>query len=137
MIFFLKGNYTVTDILISFLCSPSLFLSLFLFLLQFETRQVRTLHIEHFPGLPGLRADTCGCYSRKMHYLCFLWTTTLKKNLHLLNILTKMIYAGSHQRTCFVLNLFHILHIAGLFILRYVAYQARKEVQQCKNQNCL
>ena len=25
---------------------------------QFETRKVRTLHIEHFLGQPGLRADT-------------------------------------------------------------------------------
>ena len=82
-----------------------------------------------------------GCYLRKMHYLCHLRTTKLKKQtkkpLHLLNILTEVTYAGSHQRTYFVYNLFQILHIAGLFIIRFIAYKATKEVEKYKNENCL
>lgn len=58
-----------------------------------------------------------------------------KKNPHLLNILTEMTYVGSHQRTCFVYNLFHILHIAGLSIIRFI--KARKEIEKYKNENCL
>ena len=46
-----------------------------------------------------------------------------------------MTYAGSHQRTCFVYNLFHILHIAGLSIIRFI--KARKEIEKYKNENCL
>lgn len=64
-------------------------------------------------------------------------THTQTKKLHLLNILTTMIYAGSHQRTCFVLNLLHTLHIPGRFLIRYMAYQAREEMQHGENKNGL
>ena len=110
--------------------------------MQFETKKVRILHIEHFLGHPGLGADTWMVVTQeRCIILPYMNNQTKKTNkqktLHLLNILTEVTYAGSHQRTCFVYSLLHILHIAGLFRIRFIAYKARKEVEKYKNENCL